>query len=213
MRCSSVKSSRPLPTSLAHARTVSITETHRSGNYINAFSVPVVTYSKSQYQAEGRHRRRGGRRGCLPREAGKPIVIEKVDFRRKKAALDVQSLRYSRMLSSFSYSKIKAYFISRGHREGVEVHQVNPAFSSVIGRVKFTERYGLSLHRGHPLGAGPEFAQLFRTHPLLPGVPRWQWRLGRPRRTYEETSEAPVDSLGHDLGSDETGDCRATLAG
>ena len=55
------------------------------------------------------------------------------------------------MLSSFSYGKIKAYFLSRGYREGVEVHQVNPAFSSVIGRVKFMERYGLSVHQAAAL--------------------------------------------------------------
>ena len=51
------------------------------------------------------------------------------------------------MLSSLSYGKIKACLLSRGYRQGVEVHQVNPAFSSVIGRVKFMERYGLSVHQ------------------------------------------------------------------
>ena len=55
------------------------------------------------------------------------------------------------MLSSFSYGKIKACFLSRGYREGVEVHQVNPAFSSVIGRVKFMKRYGLSVHQASAL--------------------------------------------------------------
>ena len=55
------------------------------------------------------------------------------------------------MLPSFSYSKIKACFISRGHRQGVEVNQVNPAFSSVIGRVKFMERYGLNVHQAAAL--------------------------------------------------------------
>ena len=85
------------------------------------------------------------------RNAGKPIVIEELDFRQKKAALEGESRRYSRMLSSFSYGKVKAYFISRGYREGVEVHQVNPAYSSVIGRVKFMERYGLSVHQAAAL--------------------------------------------------------------
>ena len=46
-------------------------------------------------------------------------------------------------------------FISRGYREGVEVKQVNPAFSSVVGRVKFRvkfmERYGLSVHQAAAL--------------------------------------------------------------
>ena len=85
------------------------------------------------------------------REAGKPIVIERLDFRQKKAALEGHSCRYSRMLSSFSYGKVKAHFLSRGHREGVEVRQVNPAFSSVIGRVKFMECYGLSPHQAAAL--------------------------------------------------------------
>ena len=46
------------------------------------------------------------------REVGKPIVIERLDFRRKKAALESESRKYSRMLSSFSYGKVKAYFIA-----------------------------------------------------------------------------------------------------
>ena len=77
--------------------------------------------------------------------------MERLDFRHKKAVLEGESRRYSRMLSSFSYGKLKAYFLSRGYREGVEVHQVNPAFSSVIGRVKFMERYGLSVHQAAAL--------------------------------------------------------------
>ena len=81
------------------------------------------------------------------RGVGKPIVIEKLDFRQKKSALEGESRKYSRMLSSFSYGKIKAYFLSRGYRQGVEIHQVNPAYSSVIGRVKFMERYGLTVHQ------------------------------------------------------------------
>ena len=85
------------------------------------------------------------------REAGKPIVIERLDFRQKKAVLEGESRKYSRMLSSFSYGKIKAYLLSRGYREGVEIQQVNPAFSSVIGRVKFMERYGLIVHQAAAL--------------------------------------------------------------
>ena len=87
----------------------------------------------------------------MPVQAGKPVVIERLDFKRKKAQLEGESRRYSRMLSSFSYGKIKAYFISRGHRNGVEVFQVNPAYSSVIGRVKFMERYGLTVHQAAAL--------------------------------------------------------------
>ena len=130
---------------------LAVAETDASGNYVNAWRVPLVTYGKSTHQAEALIGDAVSGVVQYARQVGKPIVIERLDFRQKKAVLEGQSRKYSRMLSSFSYGKIKAYFVSRGYRQGVEVHQVNPAYSSVIGRVKFMERYGLSVHQAAPL--------------------------------------------------------------
>ena len=130
---------------------LAIAETDASGNCVNAWRTPLVTYGKNNHQAEALIGDAVASVVRYAREVGKPIVIEKLDFRRKKAVLEGESRRYSRMLSSFSYGKVKAYFVSRGHRQGVEVHQVNPAYSSVIGRVKFMERYGLSVHQAAAL--------------------------------------------------------------
>ena len=130
---------------------LAVAETDASGNCTNTFSVPLVTYGKSTHQAEAIIGDAVAGVVGYAREVGKPIMIEKLDFRQKKAALEGESRRYSRMLSSFSYGKVKAYFLSRGYRQGVAVHQVNPAYSSVIGRVKFMERYGLSVHQAAAL--------------------------------------------------------------
>ena len=130
---------------------LAVGETDASGNYLNAWRVPLVTYGKFQRQYEALIGDAVASVVEYAREVGKPIVIERLDFRQKKAVLEGESRKYSRMLSSFSYGKIKAYFISRGYRQGVEVHQVNPAFSSVIGRVKFLERYGLTVHQAAAL--------------------------------------------------------------
>ena len=130
---------------------LAVCETDASGNPVHAFSVPLVTYGKSAHQAEAIIGDAVASVVAYARDAGKPIVMERLDFRQKKAVLEGESRKYSRMLSSFSYGKIKACFISRGYRQGVEVHQVNPAFSSVIGRVKFMERYGLSVHQAAAL--------------------------------------------------------------
>ena len=130
---------------------LAVGETGASGNYVNAFSVPLVTYGKARHQAEAIIGDAVARLVAYAREMGKPIVMEKLDFRQKQAVLEGESRKYSRMLSSFSYGRIKAYFLSRGYRQGVEVRQVNPAFSSVIGRVKFMERYGLSVHQAAAL--------------------------------------------------------------
>ena len=134
-----------------NAEHLAVAETDTSGNYVNAFSVPLGTYGKARHQTEAVIGDAVAKVVEYAREVGKPIVIERLDFRQKKAALEGESRKYSRMLSSFSYGRITAYFLSRGYREGVEVRQVNPAFSSVIGRVKFMERYGLSVHQAAAL--------------------------------------------------------------
>ena len=130
---------------------LAVVETDASDNYLNAWRVPLVTYGKSQRQSEALIGDAVASVVEYAREVGKPIVIERLDFRQKKAVLEGESRRYSRMLSSFSYGKIKAYFLSRGYREGVEIVAVNPAYSSVVGRVKFMERYGLTVHQAAAL--------------------------------------------------------------
>ena len=130
---------------------LAVCETDAAGNYVNAISVRLVIYGKSQHQSAAIIGDAVASVVGYAREVGKPIVIERLGFRQKKAVLEGGSRKHSRMLSSFSYGRIKAYFLSRGYREGVEVHQVNPAFSSVIGRVKFMERYGLSVHQAAAL--------------------------------------------------------------
>ena len=126
-------------------------ETDACGNYVNAFRVPLVTYGKSRHQAEALIGDAVARVVEYARRAGKPIVIERLDLRQKKAALEGKSRKYGRMLSSFSYGKTLARLLSRGRRQGVEICQANPAFSSVIGRVKFMDRYGLNVHQAAAL--------------------------------------------------------------
>ncbi|QBS38734.1 hypothetical protein E1B22_12530 (plasmid) [Thermaerobacter sp. FW80] len=64
----------------------------------------------------------------------------------EKTRLREDDKRYARKLSAFAYGKFYALLMARAAREGVEVLRVNPAFTSVIGKVKFMARYGLSPH-------------------------------------------------------------------
>ena len=130
---------------------LAVAETDASGNYVKAWRVPLVTYGKSHHQAEALIGDAVSGVVGYARGVGKPLVIERLDFRQKKAVLEGESRKYARMLSSFSYGKVKAYFLSRGYREGVEIVEVNPAYSSVVGRVKFMERYGLTVHQAAAL--------------------------------------------------------------
>ena len=113
---------------------------------------------------------------------------------------------------SISYGKSKTYFISRGYRVGVEVCQANPAFSSVIGRVKFMERYGLSVHQAAALVLARRLLCCSERIPTGGSVP--------PATAYtssspylQEAGEARVDVLGWGIGTAETGACSAAPAG
>ena len=129
---------------------LAVSETDYSGNWLRSFTVPLVTYGKTEKQAEALIGDAVAQVVGYARDAGKPLVIESLDFA-KKAQLEGEASGRSRMLSSFAYGKIKTHFLSRGYREGVEVVEVNPAFSSLMGRVLFMERYGLSVDQAAAL--------------------------------------------------------------
>ena len=73
-----------------------------------------------------------------------PIAIESLDFSKKKASLSEASKVYNSMLSNLSTGMFKEALISRCNRYGIGLHFVNPAFTSVIGMIKFMPRYGLN---------------------------------------------------------------------
>ena len=66
---------------------LAVTETDRTGNFVNVFSVPLVTYGKSAHQAKALLGDAVARVVEYARESRKPLVIERLDFRQKRAAL------------------------------------------------------------------------------------------------------------------------------
>ena len=130
---------------------LAVSETDYSGNWLRSLTVPLVTYGKSHKQAEALIGDAVAEVIALAYAVGKPLVIENLDFSKKRDQLEGEYPGRSRMLSSFAHGKIRTHFLSRGYREGVEVVEVNPAFSSLMGRVLFMERYGLSVDQAAAL--------------------------------------------------------------
>jgi IS605 OrfB family transposase len=73
-----------------------------------------------------------------------PIAIESLDFSQKKASMSEESKAYNEMLSNLSTSMFKEALTSRCKRWGIGLHSCNPAFTSIIGMIKFMPRYGLN---------------------------------------------------------------------
>ena len=84
----------------------------------------------------------------MAKHASKPAVIEKLDFRVKKSQLEAVDRRRSRILSALAYRQAAAMIKAACFRAGVEVIEVNPAYSSVLGAVNHAQQHGISVHLG-----------------------------------------------------------------
>ena len=139
---------------------LAIVETDRFGNPIAHKSIPLVTYGKKSDQTLAIIGDAAAEIVEWSVRTKKTIVLEKLDFTAKKTELaETKAPRYARMLSSFSYSSIIGNIKSRAYRFAIKVEEVNPAFTSVIGRVKFASRYGLTIHEAAALAIARRFQE------------------------------------------------------
>jgi len=130
-------------------------ELDRFGNPVETGSTPCVTYGKTTEQAAAIIEGAAIALTNRAKQAGKPLVLEKLDFSKRKGLLtEVDGPRYARMLSSLSYRKIHSAISARAAKDGVAVKRVNPAYTSVLGRLHWADRYGLTVHEGAAVAIG-----------------------------------------------------------
>ena len=73
-----------------------------------------------------------------------PVICEELDFSKKKESLREKGRKYARMLSNFAYSKLYQFLESILSNRGITLYKKNPAYTSIIGLVKYSKIYGLS---------------------------------------------------------------------
>ena len=73
-----------------------------------------------------------------------PVVCEELDFFNKKMRLKEVSRKLARMLSGWAYSEFFKQLSSILVNRGIELKTVNPAYTSLIGLVKYVKQYGIS---------------------------------------------------------------------
>ena len=84
----------------------------------------------------------------LANATGKPLAIESLDFRRKKAGLQKgQDKGQNRMLSALSYAAFRMALTMQCLKQQVALVQVNPAYTSVLGRLKYARETDFNTHQ------------------------------------------------------------------
>jgi IS605 OrfB family transposase len=82
----------------------------------------------------------------IAQEKNKPIAIEKLNTTTSKVSHHYGNKKANRLLSLFAYNKMISAIYSRAEKMGVAVFSVNPAYTSVIGKMKYMKRFGISIH-------------------------------------------------------------------
>ncbi len=114
------------------------------GNLKAKGQIPLNLHSKRSNQQEDILQKAANQLVALAVKNKCPLVIEHLDFDKKKSAMKEQGRGYSRMLSGFSYGRLIELLEQKCELAGIELIKTNPAYSSLIGLVKFMRQYGLS---------------------------------------------------------------------
>jgi IS605 OrfB family transposase len=80
-------------------------------------------------------------------QRNKPIVLEALDTTLSKSAGRYRNRKQNRRMSMFAYKKMQDSIHSRAAKMGVAVFEVNPAFTSQIGKMKYMKQMHISIHQ------------------------------------------------------------------
>lgn len=82
------------------------------------------------------------------------LAIEYLDLKQAKQGMKYKNKKKNRKISSFAYAQFKASFYSQAYRKGFELYEVDPAYTSFIGKIKFMRKYGISIHQAASYAIG-----------------------------------------------------------
>ncbi|MBY0595834.1 IS200/IS605 family accessory protein TnpB-related protein [Bacillus bingmayongensis] len=119
----------------------------KDGNYKGSGSLRFSLLGKSTGQITKIIEAEAIRLVDLAERYNKPIVIEKLDTTQSKTGDRYGNKRVNRMKSMFAYEKMTSAILSRADKRGVAVFQVNPAYTSISGKMKYMRKLGISIHQ------------------------------------------------------------------
>ena len=126
---------------------VSVSETDKYGNLINTFNIDYQYSKGNQTTNDFQNIATKLKDYCL--NTGKDLVIEKLNFTKKKDGLiSKRGKKYNEMLSSLAYSKFDSIITSKCAKNRIFLHKVNPAWTSWIAKQKYCPKMKLNIHSG-----------------------------------------------------------------
>ncbi len=124
---------------------IALAEIDRKGNLVKAWRLPVKERgARNQREYERYVVVKRIVEECVGRK--KNLVMESLDFERKKEESLYGNRKYNRMLGAFAYKELEEKIERKCRKKGVYLRKVDPRDTSQIGKLKYAKRLGLSIH-------------------------------------------------------------------
>ena len=122
-------------------------ETNDSGNMVHAVHISLEFHGTGR-KAESEIKEKLSKLVRYASDIGKNIVIEDLDFGKKKASQRKgKNKKCNRMLHLFDYHRYTFWLENLCVKYGVNLIKVNPAYTSKIGKQKYSKSRKLTVHR------------------------------------------------------------------
>ncbi|WP_455919795.1 IS200/IS605 family accessory protein TnpB-related protein [Priestia megaterium] len=116
-------------------------------------------------------------------QKNKPIIMEDIDTTLSKTGDAYGNKKANRSKNIFAYRKMAQAIKSRAQKMGIAVIVVNPAYTSITGKLKYMRKFGISIHQvasytigRKGLGYKEKAPQVLRHHIVRHPLPYWkQW--------------------------------------
>ena len=131
-----------------------VAETNEHGNMVSGKHIE-LKFHGSGTKAESEIKEKLSKLVRDARDAGKDIIIEDLDFAKKKSKTLPgkcrQGKQYNKMVHALDYSRYRSWTENLCKKYGVGFQKVNPAYTSRIGKEKYATPMKLTIHRAAAL--------------------------------------------------------------
>ena len=123
-----------------------ISDINAKGQLVSSFSLDFDIYNKTSGQITKIIETEAIELVNIALNRNKPIAIEKLDTTTSKVSNRYGNKKANFKMSMFAYKKMISAIKSRAEKMGIAVFEVNPAYTSQIGKMKYMKRFGISIH-------------------------------------------------------------------
>lgn len=126
----------------------------KDGNLLNTKIINFDIFKKSSGQVTKIIENKAKEVIDIADRLGKPIAIEKLNTTLSKSGKKYNNKKNNLTLNMFAYKKMLSSIKNNAERRGIEVLEVNPMCTSIIGKFKYMKKYKTSIHQvaGYTIG-------------------------------------------------------------